>query len=122
MEVRNKQQQDLGMQLIIDRIGLLHENLGELREDTRESMKELAGTINKLVAIETNQSHMHESYSRILTLLEKSEEKHQNLDRRIDELEKEQPLTKQVIKWVMAAVWSVVAAAAMFAAKMLGIF
>ena len=122
MEVRNKQQQDLGMQLIIDRIGLLHENLGELREDTRESMRELAGTINKLVAIETNQSHMHESYSRILTLLEKSEEKHQNLDRRIDELEKEQPLTKQVIKWVMGAVWSVVAAAAMFAAKMLGIF
>lgn len=44
------------------------------------------------------------------------------LDKRVDALEKEQPLTKQVVKWTLAAISAIISAAAMFVAKMLGIF
>jgi len=121
MEQRQKNQQDLGMQLIIDRIGLLHEDVGELRDDTRASMKEIAGALNKLIIIEERQSHMNEAYARVLTNLEKSDFRHTTLEQRVDALEKEQPMSKLVAKWVIAAVWTAASAAVVLLAKFIGV-
>lgn len=111
---------DVSMQLVIDRLSLLHEDVGELRDDTKASMKEMANAVTKLVLIEERQTQMNESYRNFTNQLEKSEIRTNTLESRIDVLEKEQPMTKQVVNWVVYAVGAIVVASITFVLKSLG--
>ena len=111
---------DVSMQLVIDRLSLLHEDVGELRDDTKASMKEMANAVTKLVLIEERQTQMNESYRSFTNQLEKSEIRTNTLESRIDVLEKEQPMTKQVVNWVVYAVGAIVVASITFVLKSLG--
>lgn len=110
----NRQQDDTTVQVIAERINALHVDVNDLRDTMKESMREMSQAIQTLVRLEERQ----------LALNSTAEETKQNfkaLETRVDALEKEQPMTKQVVRWVMKGVWAVVAAAAVFAAKTLGI-
>jgi len=111
---------DVSMQLVIDRLSLLHEDVGELRDDTKASMKEMANAVTKLVLIEERQTQMNESYRSFTNQLEKSEIRTNTLEARIDLLEKEQPMTKQVVNWVVYAVGAIVVASCTYLLKALG--
>jgi predicted RNase H-like nuclease (RuvC/YqgF family) len=58
---------------------------------------------------------------RTFNSIEKLDTKHNELDQRVDALEKEQPMSKLVHKWVIAAVWTAASAAVLLCAKFLGI-
>lgn len=118
----NRRQDDATVKVIAERIDNLHDHISDMRETMKESMKEMTLAVNKLIRIEEGQIHMIQAHDRLSTQLTKQEEFSAALEKRIDALEKEQPMTKQVVDWAMRAVYAIVAAAAMFVAKMLGLF
>ena len=122
MQSDNRRQDDVTVQVIAERIDNLNDHISDLRDSMRDSMQKMTNAVEKLVRIEEGQMHMMQAHERLALQLDKHEDRCRNLEQRLDELEKEQPMTQQVTKWVMRAVWSVAAAAAAFVAKTLGFF
>lgn len=116
----NNHRNDTGMQIVADRISLLHEDIGELKDSMKESMREMAAAVNKLVQVETRQEAISTAYTQVRTQLEKETEKRETLEHRVDSLERDQPMTKQVVQWIMYAAGAVVMAAAAFIGKAVG--
>ena len=123
MQEHNNQRRknDLATQHVLDRLSLMHEDIGDMKVSMRDSMKEVANAINKLVALETTQGSIIQTYERMSKQFEKEIEKREKLEERIDNLEKELPMTKQVQSWVTKALWGCAVAVAMFAAKFIGL-
>lgn len=116
----NRQEDNTTVKVIAERIDNLHDHISDMRESMKESMKEMTLAVNKLIRIEEGQIHMIQAHDRLSTQLTKQEEFSAALEKRIDALEKEQPMAQQVTKWFMRAVWAVGTAAAVFVAKTLG--
>lgn len=112
---QNPPQHDATIQVVAERISSLHEDVTNLRNDMRESYKEMSQAIQTLVRLEEKQLSLNQT-------AEETKKNFKELESRIDALEREQPMQKQVTKWIVGAVGSIVAAAAMFVAKMLGIY
>lgn len=113
---------DATIQVIAERINSMQNDVSDLRDTMRDSMERMSVAVTKLVQMEERQLHMNQSYERLNAALDKMGSKSEKLEERIDTLEKDQPMTKQVVDWAMRAVYAIVAAAAMFVAKMLGLF
>lgn len=111
---------DTGMQIVAERISLLHGDITELKDSMKESMREMAIAVNKLVAVEIRQEAINQAYVQVTSQLEKEIIKRETLENRVDALEKDQPMTKQVVSWIMWAVGSIVVAAVTFIAKSVG--
>ena len=109
------QENNATIQVVAERINSLHDDVTELRDTMKESVREMSQAIQTLVRLEEKQLNLNQT-------AEESKRNFKELEARVDALEKDQPMTKQVVKWVLAAIGSVVAAAAMFVAKMLGIY
>jgi DNA repair ATPase RecN len=120
MDSHNRRTDDATIQVIAERINSMQSDVSDLRVTMKDSMEKMSSAVTKLVQIEERQFHMNQSYDRLSILFEKWVDKSERLEARIDALEKEQPLTKQVVKWVLAAVWAVVGAAGLFISKTLG--
>ena len=116
----NRRKDETGMQMVAERIGLLHDDISELKDSMKESMREMAVAVNKLVQVETRQEAINQAYLQVRTQLEKETEKREQLESRVDSIEREQPLTKQVVRWVLYAMGTIVVAAATFVAKAVG--
>ena len=116
----NRRKDETGMQMVAERIGLLHDDISELKDSMKESMREMAVAVNKLVQVETRQEAINQAYMQVRTQLEKETEKREHLESRVDSIEREQPLTKQVVRWVLYAMGAIVVAAATFVAKAVG--
>lgn len=116
----NRRKDETGMQMVAERIGLLHDDISELKDSMKESMREMAIAVNKLVQVETRQEAINQSYMQVRTQLEKETEKREQLESRVDSIEREQPMTKQVVRWVLYAMGAIVVAAATFVAKAVG--
>lgn len=112
---QNPPQNDATIQVVAERINSLHEDVTELRDTMKESVREMSQAIQTLVRLEEKQLALNST-------AEETKKNFKELESRVDALEKDQPMQKQVTKWVIGAVGSIVAAAAMFAAKMLGIY
>ena len=111
---------DTGMQIVAERITLLHEDISELKDSMKESMREMAVAVNKLVQVETRQEAINQAYVQVSNQLEKEAEKREKLEERVDLIERDQPMTKQVVHWIMYAVGAVCLAAATFVGKAVG--
>jgi thiamine kinase-like enzyme len=114
MELNKRRNTDVNIQVVIDRLTNLHDDVNDLKESTRDSMKEIANAITKLVLLEERQSHTNDNFSRVVNQLD-------NIQRRVEELEKQEPLQKLTSKWILTAVWSAAAAAVYFVAKFTGL-
>ena len=108
-------QHDATIQVVAERINSLHEDVTELRDTMKESVREMSQAIQTLVRLEEKQLALNST-------TEETKKNFKELESRVDALEKEQPMNKQVVDWVLRAVYAVVAAAAMAAAKLLGLF
>jgi chromosome segregation ATPase len=102
------------IQVVLERISGLHSDVNELKESTKDSMKEIAQAINRLVSIEERQQNNHEATTRLLLQIEK-------LDQRVQAIERDEGVKKLTSRWTIAAVWGVVTVAAGYCAKVLGI-
>lgn len=119
---QNRRNDDATIQVIAERINSMQNDVSDLRDTMRDSMEKMSIAITKLVQMEERQLFMNQSYDRLSNTLDKMNEKCEKIEVRVDALEKEQPMNKQVVDWVLRAVYAIVAAAAMFVAKMLGLF
>lgn len=105
---------NLSINVVIERISNLHADVSDLKESTKESMRDIANALNRLVSVEERQSNTNEAFKRVVNQLDK-------MDQRLIALEQDEPIKKLVSKWALAAVWGVVVTAAGFCAKLLGI-
>jgi predicted transcriptional regulator len=101
-------------QVVLDRLSRLHEDVSDLRESTKDSMKEIANAISKLVVIDERQSQTTEAFNRVLGQLDR-------IDARVQALEKDEAIKKLVSKWVLAGVWTAAGTSVLFAAKYVGL-
>lgn len=111
---QHRRHSDVSFQVVIDRLTNLHDDVNDLKESTRDSMKEIANAITKLVLLEERQSHANDNFSRVVNQLD-------NIQRRVEELEKQEPLQKLTSKWMLSVVWTAATGAAYLAAKFLGL-
>ena len=116
----NRRQDDMNIHIVADRISLLHGDITELKDSMKESMREMAIAVNKLVQVETRQEAINQAYIQVCNQLEKETEKREKLEERVDAIEREQPMMKQVVHWAMYAVGVICLAAATFVGKAVG--
>jgi len=114
IEQNKRRNNDVNIQVVIDRLTNLHEDVNDLKESTRDSMKEIANAITKLVLLEERQSHTNDNFSRVVNQLD-------NIQKRVEELEKQEPMQKLTSKWMLSVVWTAATGAAYLAAKFLGL-
>lgn len=103
------------IQVVLERISGLHNDVNELKESTRDSMKDIAQAINKLVALEERQSNNNEATARLLAQIEK-------VDQRVQAIERDEGIKKLTSRWTLAAVWTIVGVAAGYVGKLLGVY
>lgn len=112
--------QEASIALVAERISNLHTDLTDLKQSLEKSMDKVTEAVTKLVLVEERQSVMNNNYDRVVQQLEKSELKYSKLEERVDAIEKEQPMQKQISKWVIAAVTAIVGMACTIILKQLG--
>lgn len=128
----NRRQDDSTIQVVADRLNSLHTDVGEIRTSLTEALREVSTAFTKLVQIEERQVSTNQAIERALRVSEKAhsrldecedamQSKLDALEARIDELEKAQPMQKQVTDWVLRALWGAVAAGAYLAGKYFGL-
>lgn len=103
------------IQVVLERISGLHNDVNELKESTRDSMKDIAQAINKLVALEERQSNNNEAVARLLAQIEK-------MDLRLQVIEQGEGLKNLTQKWILTAVWGVVVAVGAAVGKLVGLY
>lgn len=113
-EMVNRRKDDVNIQVVIERITGLHDDVNELKESMKDSMREIASALNKLVIIETKQAGTNDAFDKVLQQIEV-------MQNRISALEREEPIKKMVQNWVTAGVWACACAAVAFVAKHVGL-
>lgn len=109
-----RRQDDTKLEVVLERLTGLHADVNELKESTRDSMKDIANAVNKLVMIEERQSNTNEAFNRLLNQLDA-------METRLKDLEEDKRINRLVSKWVLAGVWAAAGAAVLLAAKFLGL-
>lgn len=103
--------------VVITRLGLLSEDVGELKE----TLRQIASAVTRLALVEERQMQTNEALSRAFKQIDKLDLKLTGIEQRLGTLERMQPLQQQTNGWVMTSVWIVAGAAVMFVAKKTGI-
>jgi len=103
--------------VVITRLGLLSEDVGELKE----TLRQIASAVTRLALVEERQMQTNEALSRAFKQIDKLDLKLTGIEQRIGSLERMQPLQQQTNGWVMTSVWIAAGAAVMFVAKKTGI-
>ena len=114
-------QEDITAKLIVSRLDSIHQDLSEIRTSVRDSLKETREAVTKLGALETSYMAMSHSFDRLERRVDKEGEDRKDLERRIDTLEKDVPLQKQIHKWILSAIWGAALGAVGFVAKSVGL-
>ena len=103
--------------VVITRLGLLSEDVGELKE----TLRQIASAVTRLALVEERQMQTNEALSRAFKQIDKLDLKMTGIEQRLGTLERMQPLQQQTNGWVMTSVWIAAGAAVMFVAKKTGI-
>ena len=108
---------DSDINVVITRLGLLSEDVGELKE----TLRQIASAVTRLALVEERQMQTNEALSRAFKQIDKLDLKLTGIEQRIGSLERMQPMQQQTNGWVMTSVWVAAGAAVMFVAKKTGI-
>ena len=111
---QNPPQRDETLQVVAERINSLHEDVTELRDTMKESVREMSQAIQALVRLEERQLALN------LTANE-TKKNFKELEVRVDALEKEQPETQRIVDYAYKVMWLAVAAVLGFIAKTVGL-
>ena len=108
---------DSDINVVITRLGLLSEDVGELKE----TLRQIASAVTRLALVEERQMQTNEALSRAFKQIDKFDLKLTVVEQRLGALERMQPIQQQTNGWVMTSVWVAAGAAVMFVAKKTGI-
>jgi len=109
------------LQIVADRINSLHEDVSELKESLRDSMKEVATAVTKLVQMEERQIQSSQAIERAFKASEDNQKDVRELNKRITELEREVPRNHETSEWIRGIMYGAVGLCAMFIAKKVGL-
>ena len=109
---------DQDINVVITRLGLLSEDVGELKE----TLRQIASAVTRLALVEERQMQTNEALSRAFKQIDKFDLKLTAVEQRLGALERMQPMQQQTNGWVLTAVWAAAGAAVMFVAKKVGVF
>ena len=102
--------------VVITRLGLLSEDVGELKE----TLRAIASAVTRLALVEERQMQTNEALSRAFKQIDKFDLKLTSVEQRIGSLERMQPQQQQTSAWVTTMLWAAAGAAVMFVAKKVG--
>jgi len=108
---------DSDINVVITRLGLLSDDVGELKE----TLRQIATAVTRLALVEERQSQTNEALSRAFKQIDKVELKLTGIEQRLVSLERVQPQQQQTSAWVTTMLWATAGAAVMFVAKKVGI-
>ena len=108
---------DSDINVVITRLGLLSEDVGELEE----TLRAIASAVTRLALVEERQMQTNEALSRAFKALDKLDIKLVSVEQRIGSLERMQPQQQQTSAWVTTMLWAAAGATVMFVAKKTGI-
>lgn len=114
MQDKQKYDNDTTIHVIAERVNSVQNSLVDLKDEIRDSMKEISAAVTKLVQMEERQIHMNHSTEELRLNFKE-------LETRVDVLEKDTPMNKKVQSWVTKAVWACVMAVGYFIAKSVGL-
>ena len=103
--------------VVITRLGLLSEDVGELKE----TLRQIASAVTRLALVEERQMQTNEALSRAFKQIDKVELKLTGIEQRLGSLERLQPQQQQTSAWVTTMLLATAGAAVMFVAKKVGI-
>ena len=109
---------DPDINVVITRLGLLSDDVGELKE----TLRQIASAVTRLALVEERQMQTNEALSRAFKQIDKFDLKLTAVEQRLGARERMQPMQQQTNGWVLTAVWAAAGAAAMFVAKKVGVF
>ena len=112
---------EVHLQIVAQRITSLHEDVNDMKESMRESMKDVSLALTKLVKLEERSAMRDDLIDRAFKANEKTQKDVENLKDRVLELEKQSVTNKQTSQWVQSVVTGAVVLVLMFAAKQLGL-
>lgn len=92
-----RRQDDVTLQLIADNMKLMHEDVSDLRNDMKESLKDISTALMRLVQLDERQEHSKLGMQRLEARLD-------SVEVRVVEIEKVLPETKLVTGWVLKGV------------------
>ena len=107
---------DSDINVVITRLGLLSEDVGELKE----TLRQIASAVTRLALVEERQMQTNEALSRAFKQIDKLDLKLVSIEQRIGSLERMQPQQQQTSAWVTTMLWAAAGAAVMFVAKKVG--
>ncbi len=107
---------DSDINVVITRLGLLSEDVGELKE----TLRQIASAVTRLALVEERQMQTNEALSRAFKQIDKLDIKLVSVEQRIGSLERMQPQQQQTSAWVTTMLWAAAGAAVMFVAKKVG--
>ena len=107
---------DSDINVVITRLGLLSEDVGELKE----TLRQIASAVTRLALVEERQMQTNEALSRAFKQIDKFDLKLTTVEQRIGSLERMQPQQQQTSAWVTTMLWAAAGAAVMFVAKKVG--
>lgn len=109
------------MKIVADRLQSLHEDVNELKDSMRESMKEMSSAVTKLVLLEERNTQTVKLIERAMKELDDQKVEHGKLVDKVDKLAEQAPLNRQTNRMIDALIYAVVGGVLMFIGKKLGL-
>lgn len=109
------------VKIVADRLQSLHEDVNELKDSMRESMKEMSSAVTKLVLLEERNTQTVKLIERAMKELDDQKIEHGKLQDKVDKLAEQAPLNRQTNRMIDALIYAVVGGVLMFIGKKLGL-
>ncbi len=112
---------DTTVKIVADRLQSLHQDVNELKDSMRESMKEMSSAVTKLVLLEERNTQTVRLIERAMKELDDQKVEHNKLADKVNSLAEQAPLNKQTNRMLDALIYAVVGGVLMFIGKKLGL-
>ena len=112
---------DTTVKIVVDRLQSLHQDVNELKDSMRESMKEISSAVTKLVLLEERNTETVRLIERAMKELDDQKVEHNKLADKVNSLAEQAPLNRQTSRMLDALIYAVVGGVLMFIGKKLGL-
>jgi len=117
----NTDMDDTTVKIVADRLQSLHQDVNELKDSMRESMKEMSSAVTKLVLLEERNTQTVRLIERAMKELDDQKVEHNKLVDKVNNLAEQAPLNRQTNRMIDALIYAVVGGVLMFIGKQVGI-
>lgn len=119
--LENTTMDDTTVKIVADRLQSLHQDVNELKDSMRESMKEMSSAVTKLVLLEERNTQTVRLIERAMKELDDQKVEHNKLVDKVNNLAEQAPLNRQTNRMIDALIYAVVGGVLMFIGKQVGI-